>query len=160
MQKKYYVVVIILIIFVIITLVGIKNNFYRANGQLICTYKSKNIDSKFNTVYQVTYKNRYVTKVETIEKIEASDANLLLSYKTSLDDIYNKYNKVKYYSNESEIIKNTLTSKTTINYEKINTKDLIKINPSLKEIIVNGKINIDKIRKKYIESGAKCSYRK
>ena len=47
--------------------------------------------------------------------------------------------------------KTTLTSKTIIDYEKINLNELVKVDSSFNEVIKNNKVSITKLKKQYDE---------
>ena len=84
---------------------------------------------------------------------------MLSDYKFSLETVYNKYNKLKYYDNAIILKDNTLTVKTNINYEKINIDIFIDIDNNIKKLLNKGNISVKKLKQTYKNNGAKCIYK-
>ena len=156
-EKKIYILVatIIIIVFVI-GLYIFKTN----TGTLVCTINSLERGMMFETEYVATYKNRKVKTLKSVEKITFDDEGMLEEYKDTLEDMYKIYNEIEYYENNISIKNNTLNSVTTINYEKINIKQLIKLDSNVENLLDdNGNILMSKLRKQYINAGASCHYK-
>lgn len=155
-NKRYILITSLILIVFIIGLYLYKTN----TGTLICTSKSISNDTMITTEYKATYKNRKVLKVKAVEKITLDDASQLDTYKTSLANMYEIYNQLEYYENNISIKDNTLNSVTTINYDKIDMKELIKIESSIKKLLdKNNKVDVTKLRKQYVDTGAICHYK-
>lgn len=106
--------------------------------------------------YNVSYKGSNVTNIESIEKITANDDSILEAYREQIEAIYNPYKNIKYYNYSISVDGDTLTSKTDIDYENIDTQALIDIDSANGQLIRNGKINIDTIKSYYENLGASC----
>ena len=156
MNKKLFIIGtsigIILVAVIVIILVSVKSK----SGTMICTYTNKNTVYSIHTEYQINYKNNVVTKLKTIETIESNDSKMLEEYKVSLEAIYSNYNKLKYYDNNVVIKNNKLTSTTNINYDKLDLEEWTKIDSNNKQLLVDDKVNYEKVKNIYIENGAKC----
>lgn len=106
--------------------------------------------------YILYYKGSYITKVKSKEFIESTDASLLEKYKIQIEEDYKEFNQLDYYSNTVSIEDDTLISSTIINYEKIDMKKLIEIDSSNQEMITNGKIKLEDLKRLYLQGGATC----
>ncbi len=113
-------------------------------------------DTNLKSTYEITYKGEFVTKLKTIEKVEASDNEKLQTYRDSLEEVYSKYKDIKYYTNVLTIEKNTLISTTVIDYQKVDTNKLIKADSSNSSLIEGGKVKLSTLKEVYEESGAIC----
>ena len=115
---------------------------------------SIHLESKYN----VYYTGKYVNSIKTVESVTAKDKSVLEAYQKQLDVAYKEYRKLDGYDNSIELKGDKLTSKTNIDYTKIDMDELVKIEKSLKNIIKDGKIKVDDIRAIYEDEnfGAKC----
>lgn len=126
------------------------------NGVLTCTRTAKqgNIDLSLN--YKITYTGEYVNTIETTEIVKSEDQNTLNLYKSQIENVYKPYKEIDYYENEITLEGNTLTSKTTIDYEHINTDKLIEIDSANEQILKDGKAKVSDFRTMYENIGASC----
>ena len=155
-KRRYILIAIINIIVFIIGLYIYKTN----TGILTCTTKSLENGMMYENEYIVTYKNRKVSSLKSVEKITFNDEGMLEEYKETLEDMYKPYNELEYYQNDLSIRNNTLNSVTEINYKKINLKELIKLDNTVENLLdEKDNVLVTKLRKQYIESGAKCHYK-
>ena len=67
-----------------------------------------------------------------------------------------KEDVLDYYQNNIKIKGKTLTSTTTINYAKIDTDELIRIDEGNGQLIKNGKVNINDLEEAYKQNGFNC----
>ena len=115
---------------------------------------------KYETTYTVTYKNGKALSLKSVEKITFSDEKELKPYKDKLEEMYKPYNELEYYQNDLSIRNNTLNSVTEINYKEIDLKELIKLDNTVENLLDDkDNVLVTKLRKQYIESGAKCHYK-
>ena len=126
------------------------------NGVLTCTRTAKqgNIDLSLN--YKITYTGEYINTIETTEIVKSEDQNTLNLYKSQIENVYKPYKEIDYYENEITLEGNTLTSKTTIDYEHINTDKLIEIDSANEQILKDGKAKVSDFRTMYENIGASC----
>ena len=156
-MKKIIITSIIILLIVLTIVIGY--NIKISSGILVCTNNYDEDNVSFKTIYQVEYKNKYATKLVSVETIETYDNTLLNDYKTNLEMMYFKFNQIPYYENTISIKENKLTSKTVIDYSKIDLNELISVDSSFNEVIKNNKISINQLKKQYKETGAICKYK-
>lgn len=113
---------------------------------------------KMELSYKVTYKGEYVEVIETEEKIISDNTAVLDTYKTSVESLYSPYKNIEHYNYNVEISDNTLTSKTKIDYSKIDTDKMIEIDSANATLIKDGKVKVEDVRAMYESSavGAIC----
>ena len=156
-MKKILISITIIVLLIITVIVGYNIKIY--SGTLVCTNTYKEDDISFKTTYHVEYKKKYATKLVSIETITTSETQILNDYKTNLEMMYLRFNEIPHYQNTISIKENTLTSKTIINYSKIDLDELIKVDSSFNEVIKNNKISITKLKEQYASTGALCKYK-
>ncbi len=113
---------------------------------------------KTESKYEVTYKGKYVETVKTVETMETDkdSADALEEVKKGIEALYADYAKLDHYDNEVKIEENVLTSTTNIDYTKVDTDAMIKINSAMGQIIKDGKVSIDDMKSLYEAAGATC----
>ena len=156
-MKKIIISTTIIIVLILTVIIGYNIKIY--SGTLVCTNTYEEDSVSFKTTYKVEYKKKYVTKLVSIETINTYDVTLLNDYKTNLEMMYLRFNEIPHYQNTISIKENTLTSKTIINYSKIDLDELIKVDSSFNEVIKNNKVSISKLKKQYVSTGAYCKYK-
>lgn len=152
MKKKILVVLLLVII-------GILTGCHQEEERNVLTCSKKETDTdgvKMELSYKITYKGDYVEMIEAEEKVISDDDSILESYKTSIESAYSPYKDVEYYNYSVEVLDNTLTSKTEVDYSKIDTDKLIEIDSNNASLITNGKIKLDDIKTIYELIGATC----
>lgn len=155
-DKIISIVFIAILLIALIIFIIIKSGPY--NGLLNCTYK--NNTNTMNTVlnYNLSFKNKNVTKLETEEIIESDDEELIKTYKESIEELSKKYDGLKYYKTNITNKNNKLIVKTTIEYNKIDMKKYLQIEGD-KSYIKNNKLKVKKIKEIYEKNGATCKYK-
>lgn len=107
--------------------------------------------------YTVTYKGSNVVKVSTVEKMEAEDESIdLETIKQTVETTYAPYNELDHYDTKVTVEGNVLTSTADIDYSKVDTEKMIKIDSANGQMIKNGKVNIDDLKAMYEATGATC----
>ena len=155
-KRRYILIATIIIIIFLIGLYIFKTN----TGTLVCTASNLENGMKYETTYTVTYKNGKALSLKSVEKITFSDEKELKPYKDKLEEMYKPYNELEYYQNDLSIRNNTLNSITEINYKEIDLKELIKLDNTVENLLDDkDNVLVTKLRKQYIESGAKCHYK-
>lgn len=124
--------------------------------KMVCTRTATQGNMEMDLRYEVDYKGKNVLNVKSVEKVKSSSNTLLETYKTTVESTYSPYKDLEHYNYNVTIDGDTLTSTTTINYEKIDTDKMIKIDSANSQIIKNGKVNIDDIKSIYQSVGATC----
>lgn len=123
---------------------------------LVCTRTASQNGMDLNFRYEVEYKGKTVAKVHTVEKIKSNAPQTLDEYKKLIEATFSTYKKIKYYESNVSIKGDTLTSTTDINYSKIDTDALIKIDSANEKIIKKGKVNVDDLKATYEAMGTTC----
>lgn len=128
---------------------------------LVCT-KEQVIDTrtKLQSRYQVLSKGGYVTKLNTVEIIISSNEEVLKTYQDNLENVYRDYRGIKYYSNKIRIKDNKLISTTKVDYDKIDTEQLIKIDRNNASAIEDGKVKTSALKEAYEQLDAVCKIEK
>lgn len=126
-------------------------------GTMTCTMSSYPADGiKLRSVYKANYKNNIVKKLISTDQVTVEDKEYLNTYEEKLEELYQPYKKLEYYQNNIKIKSKTLTSTTNINYAKIDTDELIKIDEGNGQLIKNGKVNINDLEEAYKQNGFNC----
>lgn len=119
------------------------------------TVNQNNIEMSLN--YTAKYKGDYVTSLELVDTFKSDDVEYLNTLKSTIEEQYKTYNDIEYYDIDVKIDGNTLTSTTSIDYEKIDTDELIKVDSANKQLIKDGKVSIDDVESVYTNSlGMTC----
>ena len=124
--------------------------------KLVCTRKATQNGLDMDVKYEVDYKGKTVQNVKSVEKITSSSNTLLNTYKKTIETTYSPYKDIEHYNYDVKIDGDTLTSTTTINYEKIDTDKMIKGDSANGQLIKNGKVNIDDLKAAYESIGTTC----
>ena len=150
MKRKY------LFLAVIISVMFLVTGCSSTKKTMTCTRSMNQNEMKTNLSYKISYKGDYVTRVKSEESIETSDTSTLNTYKEQIEKIYNPYKDVKYYQYDVRIDGNKLISTVDINYEKIDTDKLIKIDSANSQLINDGKVKVSSVKSFYEQLGATC----
>ena len=108
--------------------------------------------------YTVTYKGKYVEKVESIEKITTDDTTVLDTYKQAVETTYQPYSKIDNYSYDVKVGGNTLISTVTADYTKIDYKKMLEVDTANQQIFTDdGKVKLETIESFYTKLGTNCT---
>ena len=158
-MKKKFLIAFVLIVSLFLTGCGSNDskdtdkNVEKMSCVLQTTISSGvSIESEYN----VEHDGKYVSLIETIEKLTSSNSEYLTAYKEQVEKIYEPFKDIKYYDYGVKINGNTLTSVVRINYAEIDTDKLISIDSSLEQLIKNGRISVEDIKATYEQLGAVC----
>ncbi len=128
-------------------------------GTIKCTLSSKDAVNGYSleSEYNINYKGDYVEKVDTVEKVTSESEEILDTFKTTLNDTYSKMNDT-YGGYDYNVTKDgdTVTSKVTIDYSKMDIEQFVKDQPSLKSYVDDNKLKVDGIKDLYKTMGATC----
>ena len=154
MKKKFKIWQVVLGVcsLLLVTGCGNSNNM----ESMTCTRTMNQNGIKTSLKYNVEYEGDYVSRIKTVETVETDDTDILNTYKDQIESLYSPYKDVEYYNYSVDVSGNTLTSKTRIDYSKIDTDKLIEIDSANASLIKDGKIKIDDIRTMYESTGATC----
>ena len=143
---------------VLILVLIIASGCTKSSGTLTCksNITSDNSTYKIKMESKVTYKNNIVERVTTKEEITTTTVDQATSFKELLDNAYSKYNEITGFTNVIEQKDKVIISKTTIDYKNIATEKLISIDESNKNLIKDGKVSLEDMKKNLEASGATC----
>lgn len=152
MKRKYLFLAVIISVMFLVT--GCSSN--SKEKTMTCSRTMDQNEMKTSLSYKISYKGDYVTRVKSEESIETSDTSTLDTYKEQIEKIYSPYKDVKYYQYNVTIDGNKLISTVDINYEKIDTDELIKIDSANSQLINDGKVKVSSVKSLYEQLGATC----
>lgn len=128
-------------------------------GQISCNAHTKDVINGYelDASFLIDYKGNYVTSVETKEIVTSDDEDILSYFDEILTDTY-KVMDEEYGGYTHKITKkdNKIISDVTIDYSKMDIKQLVKDQPSYKLFVKNDKILVDGIISIYKSAGATC----
>ena len=154
-MKKIGVVVVLF--FFTLMMTGCEDT---SNYQVIKCTKQATLSDSSTTAdleYQIYYEGDYVKKTISTEMITSSNDNTLEEYKKSYENVFKKYEGIKYYDNTVTMSGNTVTSKTIINYDKVDSKKIIEIEGDDGNIFEDdGKVKLDTLLQVYKKYGSNC----
>ena len=166
-MKKKFLIILVLVFGLFLTGCGEQNNLKEETTnqeenqdeveKMSCVLQTTVSEGlSIESTYNVEHDGKYVSLVETVEKITSSNEEYLDAYKTQIEELYEPFKDVKYYDYDVNISGDTLTSTVRINYAKIDTEKMLEIDSSLEELIKNGRIAVQDIKKLYEQIGAVC----
>lgn len=158
-EKINKILLIVIVVAIVVSLVIIiARKVGPLNGTLHCSYKNNTNTMITSFEYNLSFKNKNITKLETIEIIKSEDQELLNTYKESIELISDKYKDLKFYNTKVTSDERKLTIKTTVYYEKIDMDKYLEIEGD-KSYINNKKIKVGKMKEIYEKNGAICKYK-
>lgn len=132
-------------------------NVNSSKGNMVCTLNKSDSDwINIEGIYKVNYNGKYVNLVDTIETVNSDNEQWIEYYKNILEESYKLYKNLEYYNYDIKTTKNTLTSKVTINYKKIDMNKFLEIDPTGSIFIEDWKVSLEKVKLYYELIGATC----
>lgn len=131
-------------------------------SHITCTkdaYIESDSSAKVNINYDLYYdSDDYLKVFESVEKITSDNSSLLDQYEQAYKKIYKSYSDIKYYDNKVERTNNTVISKTSINYGKVDMKKVRELEGEEDNVkLTDGKIKIDDWKKFAKKYGTTCN---
>lgn len=143
---KYKKLITILILFISFFVVGCKKNntisLYDGVGKLSCSREGSLDGGSVSFNYDIDYKNGYITRLHSTEKVTSEDNSILDTYEEAYKNIFANYKGLKYYDNNITREENTVICDTVINYQKIDIDKLLEIEGSEDNVIEDGKVKV------------------
>lgn len=153
MKRLKYLVVLLLGVFIV---TGCQNK--EELKTMVCTRTINQEGVSMDLSYKVTYNGDYVEVLESTEKVTTKDTSALEEYKESIETTYKPYANIKYYDTDVTIDGDTLTSKVTIDYSKIDYKEFVNIDSANSQMFTDdGKVKLETIESLYSQIGATCT---
>lgn len=129
----------------------------KTEGSITCT---RNANIKGNATpsfkYYLSYKDGNILVLHSVEKVTSDDQTLLDQYENSYKTINEKYKNLEYYDTNVYRVNNSVTRDAVINYEKIDTDKLAKIESSSNDIVVNKKAKLNNWLDFVLKYGVTC----
>lgn len=123
---------------------------------LTCTLSKTQDNVELNLKYEIEHDDKYVISLKSTEKIISDNTDILKLYRTTVQQIYQPYDDLKYYDYNIRVSGNTLTSTVKINYAKIDIDKFIEIDSTNENIIEDGKVLLKTIKESYEKIGTTC----
>ena len=122
-----------------------------------CTIKQTVADGiEMDSRYEISYKNKYVTKIVSTETVEVEDSYTREQYKDSVEAIYEPYKDLKYYDTSVSIDGDKIISIANIDYEHMDIDEFLKINTVMKPYFKDGKLLLSDALDMYKSLGVDC----
>ena len=109
-----------------------------------------------NLNYEIFYTDDKINLLRSEEQVVSNDQNVLKTYEDAYRGIHKHYEGLQYYDTEVVVGENSVTSVITINYDKINIKQLLAIEGEEDNIIENGTAKLSKWLELSKKFGTKC----
>ncbi len=122
-----------------------------------CTLNSSDTYD-IQSVYEITTNGDIVTSVNTIETVTSDQKEVLQIFEKTLKETYQTMNE-KYggYTNNIEIQDNKLTSRTKIDYTKLDFSKLVTDEPTMKNALNSkNELTLKGLKSIYVALGATC----
>lgn len=118
------------------------------------TVEDTNVDIKIDLYYD---DEEYLKVFKSVETITSTDDTTLTEYEDAYKKIYKQYEDIKYYDNSIKRNKNSVISKTTINYGKVDMDKVLEIEGEEDNVkVVDGKIKLSDWKKFAKKYGTTC----
>ncbi len=127
--------------------------------KITCTNSTNDVVSGYSTEskYIINYKGKNVDSVETVETVSSDNDEVLSAVETQLNEMYNKTNETYGgYTIKIEKGDGKVTANVTIDYNKMDLDQYVKDQPSLKNFVKDGKMQLDGVKAIYETMGATC----
>ncbi len=119
------------------------SSFTTGEGVKKCSREATVTNGSSSMNYELYYKGEYIVVLHSVEKIISDDSNVLDTYEEAYNNIFKYYEGLKYYDNKIIRDENSVTSDTTINYEKIDIGKLLDIEGEEDNVIEDGKVKLE-----------------
>lgn len=121
-----------------------------------CSRTMNQSGASMDLQYEVLYTGEYVDVVKSTEKVTSDNQELLETYRATVEAQYEPYKNIEHYDYNVSIDGNVLTSKTNIDYTKIDTSKMIEVDSANGTLIQDGKVKLDTVRSLYKQMGITC----
>ena len=167
MRKKLFSILLILLVICITgctkktesgLTVNSETDMTEKRGVLACTREATGMNNAAVELnYEVSYKNGYVTKLHSIEKVTSSSEEVLETYRSAYEKVFEVYKDLEYYENSITDEGNTIISDTVIEYDKVDLDELKRLENTKDSVIKDGKVALKDWLKFAEKFGTKCS---
>lgn len=168
MRKKLFNITLLLLLVITITgctkktesgtTINSESDMSDKKGVLTCTREATGLNnSAVELSYEVNYKNGYITKLHSIEKVTSSNEEVLETYRSAYEKIFEAYKDLEYYENSVTDEGKTVVSDTVIEYDKVDLDKLKEIENTKDSVIKDGKVALKDWLKFAEKFGTKCT---
>jgi hypothetical protein len=129
------------------------------NKSITCTYSSKDVVNNYQTEsqYVINYSGSDVESVNTTETVTSDSEEVLDYIESSLNQTYEATNSAYGgYTYEVTNEDGKVTSIVTIDYNEMDLEQFVTDQPTLKNYVKNGKMQVSGIKALYESLGATC----
>ncbi len=149
-MKKYLSIVSVIVVSLFLTGCGKK--------VVSCKSSSKQTNYTIETKYTINSRKDIVESININQTISSKDEKILKDFEKQLKEQYKSNNSLYGgYSFDIKIKGKKLTSKVTINYEKLDMKKFVKDNGAMKDYVdKDNNFTLEGAKKLYKSTGAKC----
>lgn len=158
------------LLFIIIT-VSACSNVSEDNGVDMSKYNTKDFslvectrdavtedDSSVDIKYKVYYdKDEYIQIILSTQKVTSTDSSVLDQYEEAYNNVYSVYDDLDYYDNVVTRDEDSVTTKTYINYGKVDMDKLMEIEGTDNNVeVTDGKIKLSDWKNFAKKYGTSC----
>ena len=165
-MKKSIIILFIGLSFFLVTGCEKEENEVISNNEVVntdkmvhkhCEREGSMEDGEVSLQYEIYYTGEVLNLLIAEEKVMSAKEETLNTYEEAYKGIHAHYEGLAYY--DTEVIRGdtTVTSKITINYDKINIQNLIAIEGEEDNIFEDGVPKVDKWLELAKKFGTKCS---
>lgn len=158
-KKKIKITLLLLTIISSITLItGCEDKEIKGLKLITCTRKTEGIDkAKASLKYKIYHDGTFVKRTISTEKITSTDRDTLKKYKEAYENVFSNYKDIEHYENNISTTSDSVTSTTTIDYDKVNYKEILKVEGEEDNIFTDdGKVKLQILLDLYKKYGATC----
>ena len=164
-MKKRYLLVLLLFMVLCLSGCGEKQEIIISNGEKVntasmihehCTRAGVISDGDVSLNYDIYYTGEVLNLLQSEEKVISSNDETLTIYEDAYKAIHAHYDGLQYY--DTEVIRGdtTVTSKITIQYDKLDINQLLAIEGAEDNIIEDGVAKVGKWKEFAKKFGTTC----
>ena len=110
----------------------------------------------FEYNYKVDYTGKYVDVINIEEKLVSDNSEYLETVKESVEEMYSKFDGIKYHGYDVEVTNSELISHRYIDYKHIDTDKMLEVDSAFAAIIKDGKVAVSDVKAVYEQLGLTC----
>ena len=118
------------------------------------TEDNSSVDIKYKVYYD---SNKYIQLIFSTQKVTSKDSSVLDQYEEAYTKVYSVYDDLEYYDNVITRDEESVTTKTYINYGKVDMDELMEIEGTDNNVkVTNGKIKLSDWKSFAKKYGTSC----
>lgn len=157
-MKQNKIIYLLVAVFITLILTGCEDKEIKGLKLVNCTRKAESMNNAEAVLqYKIYHDGTYIKKTISTEKIVSTNRSILEEYKTAYENVFKSYKDIEYYNNNITTTSDSVTSTTTINYDKVDYKKILEIEGEDGNIFTNdGKVKLKTLIDMYKKYGATC----